>query len=179
LLSAGQESTGTVLDRARAKFAAACLVRTNGLELLGTELAPDYAIWGGSYETGPDSDTRLGETNRLVRATPAERKRVEEPPADPNLRFHYRYHAASLAWDAARLMPNNDPETAMVLYRAGCWLKARDPKGADVFYKALVRRCRKTALGDAADRQRWFPELDDQGRPMVTRNSPSPEPSAQ
>ncbi len=47
--------------------------------------------------------------------------------------------------------------------------RADDPKTADVFYKTLVRRCRKSVLGDAADRQRWFPELDAQGNPVVTR----------
>ncbi len=172
-LAQGQDSARPDPERARGWFAAACLVRTNGLELLGTELAPDFAIWGGEYDYGQEVAEAGGErTNGVARATAAERKRLEGKPADPDVRFHYRYQAASLAWDAARLLPNNDPETAMVLYRAGSWLKARDPETADVFYKALVRRCRKTELGDAADRQRWFPELDDEGRPVVTRVPP-------
>ena len=82
---------------------------------------------------------------------------------DPDERFHYRYTAASLAWEAARLMPNNSDDTARVLCIAGSWLKHRDPQAADLFYKALVRRCRKTALGAEADRLRWFPILDGNG----------------
>jgi hypothetical protein len=53
---------------------------------------------------------------------------------------------------------------------AGSWLKSRDPKAADKFYKALVWRCRRTVLGKAADLKRWFPELDEQGRPLLPRD---------
>jgi Tfp pilus assembly protein FimV len=34
-----------------------------------------------------------------------------------------------------------------------------------MFYKALVRRCRQTAIGAQADRMRWFPILDAAGNP--------------
>ena len=60
-------------------------------------------------------------------------------------------------------MPDNTEETAHILWQAGTWIKYADPKAADVFYKALVNRCRQTALGDAADRRRWFPFLDEEG----------------
>ncbi|HEU0038710.1 MAG TPA: LysM domain-containing protein, partial [Verrucomicrobiae bacterium] len=73
------------------------------------------------------------------------------------------YQAAFLAWEAAKLMPDNSDETARVLCTAGSWLKRRDPQTADSFYKALVQRCRKTAIGDQADRMRWFPALDENG----------------
>src|SRR6185295_4947490 len=94
-------------------------------------------------------------------ATGAEIQRASKHTADPERRFHYRYQAAFLGWEAAKLMPNHSNDTALVLWTAGSWLKDRDPATADIFYKALVRRCRKTALGAAADLKRWFPELDD------------------
>jgi hypothetical protein len=56
-------------------------------------------------------------------------------------------------------MPNNSDETARVLCLGGCWIKDRDPETADIFYKALVRRCSRTALGAEAERLRWFPRL--------------------
>ena len=40
------------------------------------------------------------------------------------------------------------------------WLQHRDPAAADRFYKALVRRCGRTALGRQADELRWFPKLE-------------------
>jgi hypothetical protein len=83
--------------------------------------------------------------------------RASSRQVDPDRRFHYRWRAAALAWEAAQLMPNNTDETARALCTAGTWLKDRDPEGADQFYKALVRRCRKTAMGQQADVLRWFP----------------------
>jgi hypothetical protein len=68
-------------------------------------------------------------------------------------------------------MPNNSDDTAFVLWQSGCWLKDRDPETADIFYKSLVRRCRKTALGAAADVKRWFPELDE-NRNLVETSAP-------
>ena len=62
-------------------------------------------------------------------------------------------------------MPDNSDETARVLCEAGGWLKYRDPKAADRFYKALVRRCRKTDIGEQANRMHWFPVINAGGNP--------------
>lgn len=169
----GMDRSTPERERARAWFEAAWLARTNGVELLATEVAPDWAIWDCQYEQGPTHVERAGDKDaKLLRPTSAELRRAEQHTPEPDERFHFRYSAARLAWESAKLLPNNDPETAQVLWTAGRWLKARDPKFADLFYKALVRRCRKTELGDAADRQRWFPELDENGKPVVTRKQP-------
>jgi hypothetical protein len=74
-----------------------------------------------------------------------------------------QFPSAILAWKAARLLPDNDDQTARVLCTGGSWIKYLDPRAADLFYKALVRRCRKTVIGAEADRLRWFPVLDAQG----------------
>ncbi|MBL9129032.1 MAG: hypothetical protein JNL97_15390, partial [Verrucomicrobiales bacterium] len=170
-LAQGEDANRPPLDRARGFFAAAGIARTNGLEILGTEVAPDWAIWFGQHEYGPNPAERARPRDRQLRPAPEELRRYARHAADPDQRFHYRYQAAFLAWDAAQWMPNDDPETALMLYTAGCWLKNRDPKTADIFYKALVRRCRATELGDAADRQRWFPALDATGKPILTRDA--------
>ena len=83
--------------------------------------------------------------------------------------------------EAANLLPDNHDETARILCIAGCWLKNRDPIAADVYYKALVRRCRKTALGAEADRLRWFPRIDEEGKllPRVPPPGPRPNPPDQ
>jgi len=71
---------------------------------------------------------------RLTELT-AELGRARQQGVVPNERFHYRYQAADLAWEAAALMPNNIDETARVLCVGGTWLKNIDPQRADVFYK--------------------------------------------
>ena len=67
---------------------------------------------------------------------------------------------------------------------AGTWLKNIDTTDADRFYKSLVRRCRKTAIGELADKMRWFPVLDHSGNivpwepaPPIEDPTPVAEPS--
>lgn len=167
-LRAGRNENLSPAARANNLFAAAMIVRTNGMELFGTELEPDWAIYGGDYDLGsgywPDRATNSSQA-KINLADTNEIKRASSHGVDPGKRFHYRYQAAELVWEAAMLMPDNSDETARVLCAAGTWLKVRDPQAADKFYKALVRRCRKTAIGNQADKMRWFPVLDENGNP--------------
>jgi len=148
--------------RARAFWRAALAIRENDMELLGTELAPDNAINGGSY--GGDSIFPARKGPLRLDSGPAaptadELKRLDENIV-PVERYHYRYRAAQLGMWAASLMPNDDDETAAMLNRAGGWLKNRDPKAANDFYRALVIRCPNTALGKAAAKKGWFADAD-------------------
>ena len=96
---------------------------------------------------------------KIVKAHPEELKRVEKQHIKEKRRWHYIYSAVDLAWEAAELLPDNDDTTAHVLCAAGSWIKAKYPEEADRFYKALVLRCRKTKLGQEADKLRWFPKV--------------------
>jgi tetratricopeptide (TPR) repeat protein len=175
-------------QRAKALFQAAVIARTNGMELIGTEVEPDWHVHAGNYEEGVTAAGRAtNEAAKVLVASEDELQRAARHKTDPEERFHYRYQAASLAWEAAKLMPDNSDDTARVLCTAGSWLKNRDPQAADIFYKALVRRNRKTAIGMEADRIRWFPQLDEQGKviprpPSHLESMPPPalaEPSAE
>jgi hypothetical protein len=170
----GWDETRYSAERVRALFAAAYIARTNGMELLGTEVGPDWFLHGGNFEYGVTPEGRTNESFKIVPASLDERRRAQAHKADPMARFHYRYQAAFLAWEAAKLMPDDSNETAFVLWQAGEWLKQRDPITADGFYKTLVRRCRRTEIGAAADRLRWFPRLDPNGR-VVARETSSAE----
>jgi hypothetical protein len=126
------------------------------MELTGYELEPDATIFAGSYQYGL-ADVRTNDESKVAPISDEEKTRAEKSAAQPNKRFHYRYKAAELAWQAAQMMPDESDQTAQVLCQAGSWLKNRDPKAADPFYKALVRRCGHTDLGRRADILRWFP----------------------
>jgi hypothetical protein len=165
-LSRGADTALSAGERAEAWFAAAKMTRTNGMDLLGTELAPDWHIHGGNYDSGLEVGDRTNDLTQQLPASEDELRRASEPAANPDTRYHYRYIAAAMAWQAALLMPDNSDATARVLCEAGSWIKYLDPDKADVFYKALVRRCRKTAIGDQADKMRWFPVLDAAGNPI-------------
>jgi len=171
-LDAGWNESSPAAERARSLFAAAKITRADGMELLGTELAPDWFIHGGDFEDGLTWQNRATNASASIvnLATEPELQRAAQSRTDPEARFHYRYQAAFLGWEAAKLLPDNSDETARVLCTAGAWLKSRDPATADLFYKALVRRCRLTAIGAQADRIRWFPVLDADGNPKPYRS---------
>ncbi len=145
------------LDRARAGFRAACITRKGGLTLQATESEPDWAEYGGNYDLGSLTSNRKDQT--IFAPSPDELARIERHQAQPDKRFHYRFRAADIAWQAAQLLPSGD-EKAGVLATAGNWIEKQDPKAADRFYKALVRCCGNTELGRAADAERWFTPAD-------------------
>lgn len=160
-LAAGRDRRRPAAERSRELFHAACLTRRQGMALTGTEVEPDWTLVEGEYDvaqwTSGSRDARR--KNRVLKETPDEAARVKRNRVRPWKRFHYRYRAADLAWEAAGLLPPGD-EKAGMLATAGSWLGARDPEAADRFYKQLVRCCGGTDLGREADELRWFPEAD-------------------
>jgi hypothetical protein len=148
--------------RAKHLMAAAELLRRAGMSMIGNELGPDGAIFGGAHSqfdaSKPSLAIQAGPSSKAFKPTADEIRRVAAHVAIPNKRYHYRYKACDIAWEAAQLMPDNDPATAIVLWKAGRWIAARSPQAADRFYKALVVRCPQTALGQQADKLRWFPK---------------------
>lgn len=160
-LAAGRDRKRPAAERSRELFHAACLTRHQGMELTGTEVEPDWTLVEGDYNveewTFGSRDARR--KNRVLQETPDEAARVKRNRVRPWKRFHYRYRAADLVWEAASLLPSGD-EKAGMLATAGTWLGARDPEAADRFYKQLVRCCGGTDLGRQADELRWFPEAD-------------------
>lgn len=164
-------------QRAEALWTAAQIERRLGMELFGFETAPDYSFCGGAFELENFASLRAqkawspwwedavsGEQTVSLRpvlpATADELWRARHYAPRVEKRFHYRYTAAELAWKAAGLMPNDSEQTARVLGIAGSWLKVRDPKAADRFYKALVRRNPSVPLAQEASEKRWFPNIE-------------------
>jgi hypothetical protein len=83
----------------------------------------------------------------------------------PWKRYHYRYHAAALARQAADRFPDGSEDKARLLATGGWWLALRDPQAALPFYQEIVRCCRKTALGREALEKHWLPEAPSPIRP--------------
>jgi hypothetical protein len=185
-LSEQAKTTSDSKARAEVLWSLAQFVRTEGMELMGTEVEPDGFLWGGDFAVEDVATARLKgryipETEQgldpakamtkplIIPASASEKSALKLTFPKPNQRFHYRFIAADYAWDAAKLMPDNQEETAKVLLTAASWIKDRDDKAADRFYEALVTRCANTNLGRAAKKRHWLPDL-----PAA---SPSPSPS--
>ena len=134
------------------------MLRFDGMELSGTELGPDFAWSGGMF--GAPELRRRAPDQEPHGVTPAQASLIEATAPEPNVRFHYRYRASELAWQAAARIPKGHPDAPKVLCQAGTWLQNDDPKAADRFYKEMVWRGWGTPLGKAADLLRWFPPAE-------------------
>ncbi len=132
-------------------FCAARILRRKGMELSGTELAPDYFSMGGMMND-------MGFEEKLSVSADS-LKLYDESAPSPDLRFHYRHHASALAYKAAMHCFDLD-QRATILWAAGSWLKYLYPKEADRYYKALAS-IPSQRLSKAADDLRWFPVADE------------------
>jgi tetratricopeptide (TPR) repeat protein len=161
-LRAESDAARPVAERAAALFRAACAARRQGMELLGTEIDPDwFALERGQYEL-PELIAGLANRGRHHLPPPArdEQERAARHKTAPWKRFHYRYRAADLARRAAALLPDGSEDKARILASGGWWLALRDPKAAAPFYRELVRCCGDTALGRQASRRNWLPPVE-------------------
>jgi len=128
--------------RAQALYAQARITRTDGMELFGTELAPDNAEWGGSY---PPQD--LPSTKGKDFVGNGEAARVASSAAQPDARFHYRYVAADLAHQAAALLPPRSQAYAAVMCEATGWMLDTDLKRASGLYREYLHQGAHVAWG--------------------------------
>jgi len=188
LLSKAQDSSLSKQERAKGYYESGLILRKYGMELMGTELDPDgfvsrggfmcydaletrfsiltseaekdYQEWSKDYIEKLKARRQENEKKRdFFSGSEDEEKRVLASLPEPLRRFHYRYKAADLMWKGAELLPDNDELKAKALCRGGTYLKVRDPKAADKFYKTLVKTCGQTELGKEADKLRWFPKI--------------------
>ena len=172
-LRAGRSSAQPPALRAKALWDAARTTRYFGLELIATELGPDWAIHDGNFEEGVTLKARQSrDGNTKLTPTKEELRRAAETRLEPFQRYHYRLRAADIAWNALQWMPDNELDTARAFCEAGDWIKNINPKAADRFYKALVRRCPDTEIGKAAEQLHWFPALDENGNLAIDKPKP-------
>ncbi len=169
-MRASRDETLRAWPRVNALLAASRMMRTNGMELFGTELQPDWFVEGGNFEAGVTWEDRAtnGPETKINLASADEIARATAHGVEPEERWHYRERslqlrdqASDLAWELAQTLPDNSDETARLLCAAGHWHS--DLSVRNKCYQALVRRCGKTLIGQQADKLRWFPALDGNG----------------
>jgi hypothetical protein len=177
-LSDGGNAKLSKMERARAWFMAAWLARYDGMELMGTEVAPDVFVEDGQFEMSDLAKQRRtgfyekisyekdGEEKRTkipiaLKASKQELQRLGRNKISPDLRFHYRLIAGALAIKAAELLPNESEELADVVNSAGLWVKDRDEKIGNRYYQIIERRCPKTQIGRTVVQKHWF--VDEKG----------------
>jgi hypothetical protein len=160
------------VERASDYFTAAWLARHDGMEIMGTEVAPDGFDSGGDFEAEDVAQQRLsghyeddssenGEQKpefipAPLKPSSKELERLKQNKINPDIRYHYRIIAAELALKAAALLDDNTEELADVLNTAGQWPDDNREKLADHFYYLIERRCPRTRIGKAVIAKNWF-----------------------
>ncbi|VVQ10407.1 hypothetical protein PS918_05211 [Pseudomonas fluorescens] len=124
------ESKWWPTKRAFAYFHAAQVARYDGMELLGYEMSPDYATFGGNYSL-ESTELKVGP---LV--AEGEVQRQAATVARPDERFHYRFVATALASKAADHLPHSSQAFASVLCKASMWGTSLAEQSA--FYRRYV-----------------------------------------
>ncbi|MDZ5432691.1 hypothetical protein T3H00_08480 [Pseudomonas fluorescens] len=109
------ESKWWPTKRSFAYFHAAQVARYDGMELLGYEMSPDYATFGGNYSL----ETPELKVGPLI--AEGEVQRQQATVAQPDERFHYRFVATALANKAADYLPHSSQAFAAVLCKASNW----------------------------------------------------------
>ena len=172
-LKDGADAKLTKIDRARAWFTAAWLARNDGMELMGTEVAPDGFVEDGQFEItdlakqrrsgvyqkvsyGKDGGEKTANLPLTLKPSKQELQRLATNKINPDTRYHYRLIAGALAIKAAELLPNDSEELADVVNRAGLWVKDRDEKIGNRYCQIIERRCPKTEIGRAVVAKHWF-----------------------
>ena len=173
-LEVGANEKLSKLERARAWFKAAWLARYDGMEIMGTEGAPDGFSTRGDFEipdlakqeesgvyvvtkyNDPSGEEKKTNVPIILKPSKDELTRLGESKTSPDLRFHYRVIAGALAIRAAALLGDNTEELADVLNTAGAWVKDRDAKLGDRYYQILKNRAAKTKIGRQAVAKHWF-----------------------
>ena len=160
-------------ERAHAWFTAAWLARYDGMELMGTEVAPDAFVDSGAFEfpdlakerrsgfyqqVSYDTDGNAKKKNVPIplKASQKEIQRLTANKIQPDIRFHYRLIAGALVIKAAALLPDNSEELADVVNQAGLWVKDRDEKTGNRYYQLIEHRCEKTKIAQADMAKHWF-----------------------
>jgi len=116
--------------RASALFNAAWTAREWGMDILGYEMAPDYATFGGNYSL----ETTELKVGPLVSEAEVQRQKTSE--AQPDERYHYRFVATALASRAADNLPHTSQAFAAVLCSAAGWNSSLEEQSA--LYKRYV-----------------------------------------
>lgn len=162
-LARGHDAAKPAPERSQALFRAACLVRYQGLELVGTELEPDWFVHEGEYDQPAFAVARANpKFHRHLGPAPDERQRVAANRAVPDKRFHYRYQGMTLAQEAAKRLPAaGTEERARLLATAGNWVEGIDPKGARPLYDAIQSCCANTEIARRSRKVNAITNIED------------------
>ncbi|KGD93674.1 hypothetical protein JL37_14615 [Achromobacter sp. RTa] len=161
--------------RAEAWFEAARLARRDGMEIMGYEQEPDFAVYGGSTTYGAGRNAAPGwqdqnaptdtPEQRAAAALPGpyvadeERRRYAASEARPYARFHYRQIAANHALRAADELPDRSQAFAAVLCEGARYIIDDSPERASAIYQRYIDRGARVPFSSTFGRECAAPDF--------------------
>ncbi|MFO1147602.1 MAG: hypothetical protein U1E62_04425 [Alsobacter sp.] len=121
------------MERAEAWYAAGMLARRSGMEMMGTEDAPDFFFYDGNFVEDEAPNGRPGPYVSGV-----ERALAKRSAPRPERRYHYRFIAYDHMMRAVDQLPPGSQSAAAILCRAGEWMR-KTPNGEKYFKQAWRR----------------------------------------
>lgn len=147
--------------RAAALFNAAWTAREWGMDILGYEMAPDYATFGGNYSL-ENAELKVGP---LVAED--EVKRQQASAAQPDQRYHYRFVATALANRAADKLPHTSQAFAAVLCEAAGWNSSLEDQSA--LYQRYIKEGPYVTWAADFGHQCPYPDFENANKRYVTQ----------
>jgi len=147
--------------RASALYNAAWTAREWGMDILGYEMAPDYATFGGNYSL-ESAELKVGP---LV--SEAEVQRQQASAAQPDQRYHYRFVATELAGRAADNLPHTSQAFAAVLCNAAGWNSSLEDQSA--LYQRYVKQGPYVPWAVDFGNQCPYPDFENADKRYVTQ----------
>ncbi|WP_409318208.1 hypothetical protein [Pseudomonas sp. KCJK9016] len=147
--------------RASALFNAAWTAREWGMDILGYEMAPDYATFGGNYSL----ETTELKVGPLVSEAEVQRQKASE--AQPDERYHYRFVATALASRAADNLPHTSQAFAAVLCTAAGFNSSVQEQKA--LYQRYVKEGPYMGWGGYFGQQCPYPDFANADKRYVTQ----------
>ncbi|EJM49929.1 hypothetical protein PMI26_00143 [Pseudomonas sp. GM33] len=147
--------------RAAALFNAAWTAREWGMDILGYEMAPDYATFGGNYIL-ENAELKVGPL-----MAEDELKRQQASAAQPDQRYHYRFVATALASRAADNLPHTSQAFAAVLCEASGWNSSLEEQRA--IYQRYVKEGAYVEWAADFGHQCPYPDFENADKRYVTQ----------
>ncbi|MCF4995280.1 hypothetical protein GIW70_12490 [Pseudomonas syringae] len=147
--------------RAGALFNAAWIAREWGLDILGYEMAPDYATLDGNYSL-ENTELTVGP---LLGDAELQRQKASE--AQPDQRYHYRFVATELASRAADNLPHTSQAFAAVLCSAAGWNTSLENQRA--LYQRYVKEGPYVTWAVDFGNQCPYPDFENADKRYVTQ----------
>ncbi|MGE8065722.1 hypothetical protein [Pseudomonas sp. NPDC089569] len=147
--------------RASALYKAAWTAREWGMDILGYEMAPDYAALGGSFSL-ENTELKVGPLVAEDEVT-----RQQASAAQPDQRYHYRFVATALASRAADNLPHTSQAFAAVLCEAAGWNSSLEEQSA--LYQRYIKEGPYVEWAADFGHQCPYPDFENADKRYVTQ----------